>query len=131
MHCDGALSHEPPASDSHGSSERPIDRVGIALLDWPGDVREDSAMLNLNSHTLDELAARIGQAFENSPAKDLEKNVKALLASSLARLDLVTRQEFDIQREVLQRTREKVEMLETRVAELEARAAGVVPPPVG
>jgi ubiquinone biosynthesis accessory factor UbiK len=88
-------------------------------------------MLNLNSQTLDELAARIGQAFENSPAKDLEKNVKALLSSSLARLDLVTRQEFDIQREVLQRTREKVEVLETRVAELEARCAGIMPPPAG
>ena len=86
-------------------------------------------MLNLNSHTLDELAARIGQAFENSPAKDLEKNVKALLSTSLMRLDLVTRQEFDIQREVLQRTREKVEVLEDRVAELEARSAGVMPPP--
>lgn len=86
-------------------------------------------MLNLNSHTLDELAARIGQALENSPAKDLEKNVKALLSTSLMRLDLVTRQEFDIQREVLQRTREKVEGLEQRVAELEARCAGVMPPP--
>ena len=86
-------------------------------------------MLNLNSQTLDELAARIGQAFENSPAKDLEKNVKALLSSGLSRLDLVTRQEFDLQREVLQRTREKVEALETRVAELEARSAGVMPPP--
>jgi BMFP domain-containing protein YqiC len=85
-------------------------------------------MLNLNSQTLDELAARIGQALQNSPAKDLERNVKALLTSSLSRLDLVTRQEFDIQREVLQRTREKVEALETRVADLEARVAGVKPP---
>lgn len=86
-------------------------------------------MLNLNSRTLDELAARIGQALENSPAKDLEKNVKALLSSSLSRLDLVTRAEFDVQREVLQRTREKVEILEARVADLEARSAGVMPPP--
>lgn len=86
-------------------------------------------MLNLNSQTLDELAARIGQAFENSPAKDLQRNVKALLSSSLARLDLVTRAEFDIQREVLLRTREKVEALETRVAELEAVCAGIMPPP--
>jgi len=84
-------------------------------------------MLNLNSRMLDELTARIGQAFENSPAKDLEKNLKALLSTSLARLDLVTRQEFDIQREVLQRTREKVEVLEVRVAELEAKVAGVKP----
>jgi BMFP domain-containing protein YqiC len=85
-------------------------------------------MLNLNSQTLDEIAARIGQALQNSPAKDLEKNVKAMLTSSLSRLDLVTREEFDVQREVLARTREKVEALEVRVAELEARAAGVMPP---
>jgi hypothetical protein len=75
----------------------------------------------LNAKSLDELAARIGKAFEGSPAKDLEKNVKAMLQSGLARLDLVTRQEFDIQADVPRKTREKVERLETRVAELEAR----------
>jgi len=80
----------------------------------------------LNSKTLDELAARIGKAFEASPAKDIEKNIKAMLQSGLTRLDLVTRQEFDIQAEVLRKTREKVEQLELRVSELEARA----PPPV-
>ncbi len=76
-------------------------------------------MLNLNSHTLDELAARIGQALENSPAKDLEKNVKALLSTSLMRLDLVTRQEFDVQSGVLKRSRERLEELEKRLAVLE------------
>ena len=79
----------------------------------------------LNSKTLDELAARIGKALEGSPAKDIEKNVKAMLSSGLARLDLVTRQEFDIQAEVLRKTREKAERLEARIAELEAR----MPPP--
>ena len=83
-------------------------------------------MLNFNSKTLDELAARIGKAVENSPAKDIEKNVKALLQGGLARLDLVTRAEFETQSAVLLKTREKLERLETRVAELEARFA--VPP---
>jgi BMFP domain-containing protein YqiC len=73
-----------------------------------------------DSHTLDDLAARIGKLFEASPAKDIEKNVKAMLQSGLARLDVVTRQEFDVQKEVLARTREKVEALEARVAALEA-----------
>jgi BMFP domain-containing protein YqiC len=77
----------------------------------------------LNSTTLDELAARIGRAIEASPAKDIEKNVKALLQSGLGRLELVTRREFDDQVEVLRRTREKLERLEARVAELEARIA--------
>jgi BMFP domain-containing protein YqiC len=79
----------------------------------------------LNSKTLDDLAARIGKAFEGSPAKDIEKNVKAMLQSGLARLDLVSRQEFDVQAEVLRKTRDKVERLEARVSELEAR----MPPP--
>jgi ubiquinone biosynthesis accessory factor UbiK len=78
-------------------------------------------MLNFNQ-ALDDLAARIGKAIENSPAKDLEKNVKALLQSGLLRLDLVTRSEFDTQAQVLLRTREKVERLEARLAELEGGA---------
>lgn len=83
-------------------------------------------MLNFNSKTLDDLAARIGKAVEASPARDIEKNVKAMLQSGLSRLDVVSREEFDTQAAVLARTREKLEMLEARVAELEGRTA---PPP--
>jgi len=83
-------------------------------------------MLNFNSKTIDDLAARIGKAIENSPAKDIEKNVKALLQGGLARLDVVTRAEFETQAAVLLKTREKLERMEARVAELEARFA---PPP--
>lgn len=75
----------------------------------------------LNSRTFDELAHRIGQAIESSPAKDIERNVRAMLSSGLARLDLVPRAEFDTQSQVLLKTREKLEALERRVAELEAR----------
>jgi len=74
-----------------------------------------------NAKTLDEIAARIGKAIENSPAKDIEKNVKAMLSSSLARLDVVPRAEFDVQAQVLLKTREKLDALERRLAELEAR----------
>jgi BMFP domain-containing protein YqiC len=79
-------------------------------------------MLNFNSRTLDELAARIRKAVEASPARDIEKNVKSLLQSGLLRLDLVTREEFDTQAQVLLRTREKLEQLEARLAGMEARA---------
>ena len=79
----------------------------------------------LNSKTFDEIAAQIGQIIENSPAKDIEKNVKAMLASSLARLDLVPRAELEAQAQVLLKTRAKVEALEKRLAELEER----LPPP--
>jgi BMFP domain-containing protein YqiC len=89
-------------------------------------------MLNFNSQTLDDLARRIGETLEHSPAKDIEKNVKAMLQSGLSRLDLVTRVDFDNQAQVLARTREKLEQLEARVAELELRApAGVAPPMPG
>jgi len=77
----------------------------------------------LNSRPLDELAARIGQVFENSPAKDIEKNIKTLLTNGLARLDVVPRAEFDVQAQVLARAREKLALLEARVAELEAKSA--------
>lgn len=75
----------------------------------------------ISTATLDDLARRIGRAMEASPAKDLEKNVKALLQGGLAKLDVVPRAEFDVQAKVLARTREKLEALERQVAELEAR----------
>ncbi|HTQ01792.1 MAG TPA: accessory factor UbiK family protein [Casimicrobiaceae bacterium] len=78
-------------------------------------------MLNFSSKTLDDLAARIGKAVEASPAKDIEKTVKTMLQSGLARLDVVPRSEFDTQAAVLAKTREKLEKLEARVAELEVR----------
>lgn len=77
----------------------------------------------LNRAALDDLARKIGRVIESSPARDIEKNVKALLQGGLRRLDLVPREEFDIQAQVLARSREKLEALETRVAELEARLA--------
>lgn len=75
----------------------------------------------LNSKAFDDLAARIGRAIENSPAKDVEKNIRAMLSSGLARLDVVPRAEFDVQAQVLLRTREKLEALEARLSEIERR----------
>ena len=75
----------------------------------------------LNSKAFDDLAARIGQAIENSPAKDIEQNIRAMLSSGLARLDVVPRAEFDVQAQVLLKTREKLEALEARLAEIEKR----------
>ena len=70
---------------------------------------------------LNDLQAKISQALENSPAKDIEKNVKAMLTQGFSKLDLVTREEFDIQSQVLAKTRAKLEALEARVVELEAQ----------
>ena len=70
---------------------------------------------------INDLQSKINQAIQNSPAKDIEKNMKTLLTQGFARLDLVTREEFDIQAEVLARTRAKLEALEAKVAEMEGR----------
>ena len=60
---------------------------------------------------------KIGEAIRNSPAKDIEKNVRAMMSQGFQRMDLVTREEFDIQSRVLAKTREKLEALEAKVAE--------------
>jgi BMFP domain-containing protein YqiC len=70
---------------------------------------------------LNELQSKIGQLMQQSPAADLEKNLKALMSQGFAKLDLLTREEFDVQTEVLARTRAKLEQLEARVAKLEAQ----------
>ncbi|GBL44773.1 hypothetical protein SFMTTN_0574 [Sulfuriferula multivorans] len=75
-----------------------------------------------NQKLLDEIGGKISQAISNSPARDIEKNIRAMMQSALQKLDLVTREEFDVQQEVLLRTREKLTELETRLAQLEALA---------
>lgn len=75
--------------------------------------------MDMNNFFTD-LQSKITQAMETSPAKDLEKNVKAMMTQGFSKLDLVTREEFDIQTQVLAKTRAKLEALEAKVAELEA-----------
>jgi hypothetical protein len=75
----------------------------------------------LDPKALEEISARFSALVQATPVGDIEKNVKAFLGSSLARLNLVTREEFDVQREVLARARETLAALEARVAELEAK----------
>jgi len=72
---------------------------------------------------LEDLQKRVSALLEHTPAGDLQKNMKALLTQQFAQLDLVTREEFDTQAQVLARTRAKLEALEKRMAELEAAAS--------
>lgn len=75
---------------------------------------------------IDDLARRLGQLLPAGIGDDreaLQQNIKSVLQSGLARLDLVTREEFDVQRAVLLRTREKLEHLQHTVDALEARHA--------
>ena len=68
------------------------------------------------------LASKIGEVLKQSPAKDIEHNLKAGVTSMLGKLDMVSREEFDVQTEVLLRTRAKLEALEARLAQLEKSA---------
>ncbi len=72
---------------------------------------------------LDEINARISQVIAAGPAKDVEKNLRATLTGLLSKLDLVTREEFEVQAHVLARTRERLAQLEQRVAQLEQTQA--------
>ncbi len=74
--------------------------------------------------SIDNLVKRLGNSLPSGLhhfREDLEKNFRAILQSSFAKLDLVTREEFDIQRAVLARTRGKLEVLEKQVANLEEK----------
>lgn len=75
-----------------------------------------------NAKFFDEVSAKLSKAVANSPAKDVEKNARALLAQGFTKLDLVTREEFDVQTQLLSYTIEKLTALEARVATLEAQA---------
>jgi BMFP domain-containing protein YqiC len=77
----------------------------------------------MDQKILSDINERMREIFAGSPAADLEKNMKAMLASLFARLDLVTREEFDVQRQVLLRTREQLNRLEAQLSAMEARLA--------
>jgi len=77
----------------------------------------------MNDRLLSELSARLAEIAAANPAKDLEHNLRGFLAGAFARLELVSREEYDVQCQVLARSREKLAALEARVVELEARLA--------
>ena len=81
--------------------------------------------MSFDPRLIDDLARRLAGSVPESVValrRDLEQNFKGVLQSQLARLDLVTREEFDVQAAVLKRTREKLAGLEKRLAELEQKA---------
>ena len=75
----------------------------------------------LNQKLLDEISSKVNDLVAQSPVKDVEKNLRVLLAGVFTRLDLVTRDEFNVQQEMLMRTREKLSELEAKVSELEGK----------
>lgn len=93
--------------------------VGCSVVDLRHFDERETVMAN--EKFFDELGVKIRELLANSPARDIEKNVRATLAAGFARLDLITREEFDVQSELLARTREKLAHLEAKLAELEKR----------
>ena len=71
----------------------------------------------------DDISSKVNEVLSQGSAKDLEKNMRAMLQAGFSKLDLVTREEFDVQQEVLTRTREKLRQMELRIAELEKQLA--------
>ena len=92
---------------------------GVSVMGQSPQTLRPTAMEN--PRLLDEINERVRAVLAQSPAADLEKNLRAILTGLFSRLDLVTREEFDVQREVLARTRQKLVQLEAQVAELEGR----------
>ncbi len=79
------------------------------------------------SRNLDDLVRRIADALPGGIGQlneDMRRNLKEVISASLTRMDLVSREEFEVQTAVLARTREKLERLEAKVAELEKEKAG-------
>lgn len=78
---------------------------------------------------MEEFMAKVSEIVAASPAKDLEKNMRASMTALFARMDLVTREEFDVQAQVLARTREQLRDLEARLAKLDGGAPATPPAP--
>lgn len=88
----------------------------------------------MDSKTIDDLAKRLSDAMPNGVKElqqDIEKNFRAVLESTFSKLNLVTREEFEVQKGVLARTRAKVEALEAQVKALEAMAEDAAKPGTG
>ena len=81
----------------------------------------------IDKRLFEELNERVGEALRNSPAQDIERNLRALLAAWFDRLDLVLREDFEVQKKLLERAQVKLAGLEARIAELEARTHGKSP----
>ena len=76
---------------------------------------------------LDEIGTRVSDILAKSPAGDVEKNVRALLATFFDRFDLVTRDDFEVQKRVLERVQNRIAELELRLGEIEAGEANGQP----
>ena len=83
------------------------------IMQKPGEILEQIQRI------ANDMQNKVGEAIRNSPAQEIEKNVRAMMNQGFQKMDLVTREEFELQTKVLAKTREKLEALEAKVAALE------------
>jgi hypothetical protein len=76
----------------------------------------------IDRNKIQEISDKISQIIENSPISDIEENINALLQSTFTKLDLISREEFDVQTQVLKRTRLKLEDLEKKIDALQTKS---------
>ena len=74
-----------------------------------------------NSEKINEISSKINEMIKLSPLADVEKNINALIKSAFTKMELVSREEFDVQAEVLRNARDKLALLEEKLAELEQK----------
>ena len=84
-----------------------------SIMQKPGEILEQIQRI------ANDMQNKVGDAIRNSPAQEIEKNVRAMMNQGFQKMDLVTREEFELQTKVLAKTREKLEALEAKVAALE------------
>ena len=75
----------------------------------------------MSKKILDELQSKLGQIMDSSPAKDIERNVRAILTQAVSRLELVTSEEYEVQRLTIVQLQNRINMLEKRLSDLENR----------
>jgi BMFP domain-containing protein YqiC len=85
----------------------------ISIMQKPGEILEQIQRI------ANDMQNKVGDAIRNSPAQEIEKNVRAMMNQGFQKMDLVTREEFELQSKVLAKTREKLELLEAKVVALE------------
>ena len=88
-------------------------RTAGSIMQKPGEILEQIQRI------ASDMQNKVGDAIRNSPAQEIEKNVRAMMNQGFQKMDLVTREEFELQSKVLSKTREKLEILEAKVAALE------------
>jgi|TARA_B100001063_G_scaffold11414_1_gene8877 BMFP domain-containing protein YqiC len=76
----------------------------------------------IDKNKIQEISDKISKIIENSPISDIEENINALLQSTFTKLDLISREEFDVQTQVLKRTRLKLEDLEKKIDALQTKS---------